>query len=259
MPTSTDSRRSSLFSLQSTAATSILSDDCDVLLEKSEDPPSPVLNWKPLLFSTAFTATTSTHLHFTAFPPHDLKTPLFEHLSTQAAEALLRDFRVPATMSFLAQPDSKIQCVDHIPFPPSLPRELIHLLATPDWEYFHVTQNSICIGLGSLQAGFDHYVAIRSVRQGLERYIFRPSGLSVHSICRIEDVGSAFEDCVPRETLFLREEVEIVCNKFFKRWIQSIITTEMAGAHERFRQEWDETIRVRWETTRRQEKIDLLA
>jgi hypothetical protein len=171
---------------------------------------------------------------------------------------MLCNFRIPSTLSFFAQPGSKVRCVDHISFPANLPCELIHLLGTPDWDYFHITENSVPIGLASLQVPFDHYVAIRALRHGLERYIFGPSGLSVHSICQIEDVGSAFEDCVPRETLFLREETETVCNKFLKRWARSSVVAEVAAAHQRLREEWDEAVCTSWERIRAQEK-DLLA
>ena len=259
MSFSTDSRRSSLFSLAS-CTSSVSSLSLGYAEEKPASPQSPVLSWKPLLFSTAFTSTTSTPLRFTSFPPVDLKTPRFEQYSIESAELLFfkRTHGASSTPSFLTSANRTVCSVDHIPIPESLPRELLQLLGGPQWEYYHVTDSVKPIGLEGLRTNFKYYVAVRWIEQGVERYTFGPAGLCLHSILRVVDAGASYEEDIPRETLLLHEKVEIICNKCLKWWAQSWVEDEIKATHEQLRQEWDRTTRYSWELAKSIEKMDVL-
>ena len=265
MSASTYSRTPSLLSLDTTLSSCssfpsspIFSSD----REKASSPassPREVLHWKPILSSSAFTYHVSTHIHFTAFPPHDLKKPTFGQLSRNAAQALLLEHMGPTTLSFFANKESSIRPVSSIPWPSSLPRSLLESLQTSEWDYFSVTNTRVSLRVGKFSTGFDHHVAIRPIRDGVERYIFGPAGLCVHSVCSLEDAGVRFEEHVPRETLYLQEETEVLCHTMLKRWTRSLLVDQIAASHERFRLDWDMSVRHEWSLMKMRQEVDLLA
>lgn len=265
MLASNSSRSSSVFSIGTslTSSTSYPHSPISPLdCEKApiDHPSKPlVLQWKPLLFSAAFTYDVSTRLHFTAFPPHDLQRPLFEQLSHNAAQALLLEYMAPSTLSPFAQPTSKIVQVGALSWPSSLPHELIACLQGDHWDYFSVTGTTVPLGMGKLSTSFDHQVAIRPIQGGVERYILGPAGLCIHSVCRLHDAGVRIEETIPRETLFLWEETEVVCHKLLRKWTKSLLASHIAASHEQFRMEWDAGIRSRWSLMTMKQNIDLLA
>lgn len=218
-----------------------------------------VLKWKPLIMSTAFTSCVSTRLHFTSFPPHDLRKPQFERLSIQAAQGLLNEYTTSSVRSFLSQPGSTVSRVERISFPHSIPQELIQTLQGEDWTYYEVTNNVMPVSIGGWSTSFNHHVAVKQLYDGIERYLFGPAGLCVHSVCRLEDVGAEVDERIARETLFLHEESEIICNKALKWWTRSLIATQITKSHEQFRRDWDESIRGEWSMTKAQKSVDLMA
>lgn len=262
---SSASRSSSVFSLDTSTSSCtsyptspVLQSDCEKtwaepVLERM------ILQWKPLFFSTAFTYNKATPLVFTAFPPQDLSKPLFEQLSNDAAQALLSEHMGPSTLSIFAQSTSNIDQVTALPFPSALPQELLDCLQNQDWYHFSVNSTTICLRLGKLSAAFDHHVALRPIKDGVERYIFGPAGLCIHSTCRLRDSGARVEEKTPRETLYLWEETEVLCHKMLSRWTKSTIARHIAASHEQFRLEWDASVRGEWSLMKMRQPVDLLA
>lgn len=93
----------------------------------------------------------------------------------------------------------------------------------------------------------------------MERYIFGPADLCIHSTCRLHDDGIRVEEETPRETLFLHEETEVLCHKMLKRWTESLLAQQIAASHELFRQEWEKSIRSKWSLMKMRKIVDLLA
>jgi hypothetical protein len=262
MPASSSSRSSSIFSIDdsisSLSSFDVLTPTTPLFDEKmpiEQETGSQILQWKPLLFSTAFTQNVSTWLHFTAFPPQDLKKPLFHNLGIAEARSLLL---YQGRLSPFASQSSQISPTDHVVIPKRLPRDLAHQLKSPQWQYFSVTQNRMPVGVGNLNTAFDHDIAVRPLVDGIERYIFGPMGLCVHAVCRIEDSGERFEEDVPRERLYLNEDVEVVCNLALRPWTQQFVAHQIKCSHERIRLDWDAGVQYRWASMKSQSEKSLL-
>lgn len=264
MSISTRSRSPSLFSLTSTLSTCPSTPSSPFspgAIEKPAAASTPlVLEWRPQLFSTAFTSTRSTWLHFSAFPPHNVPKHTFQHLSRDTAISLIHRDGQAGILSLFATPSSTVEPTCNIPIPSSLPVELVQCLRSDVWDYYTIKDSTVLpIGISSLSSTYQHHVAFRKIRDGVERYIFGPGGLSIHSVCRITDAGATAEESIPRETLYIEEKIEVICSKVLKWWVESQISRKTAEAHENFRSQWEERFMTQWEMTRRSEKIDLLA
>jgi hypothetical protein len=270
--TSSRSRSPSLFSLDSnhSSTTSYTPPPSTLLHEKQSSQclsrlaTRPiVLQWKPQFFSSAYKHHCSTHLTFTALPPYDYQNdlPAFDTLSWQAAIALLDDnlsTARPMQLSIFAGTNSTVTPAQNIPIPSNLPEDLCHLLHNSlEWQLYTMSEPA-ATGFTSLQAFNKHYFALRRIHNGIERYIFGPAGLSIHSVIRLIDIGRPRADTLPPETLYLEEDVEIICNKAAKWLYQSTITKAVENAHEDLRQRWDATMQRKWFELRRAREIDLL-
>jgi hypothetical protein len=115
------------------------------------------------------------------------------------------------------------------------------------------------MAIGGLQTIYIHHVAFRKLQTGIERYIFGPGGLCIHSVLQVEDKGVRTVESIPRETLYLEEKTEILCSKVFKWWFESQVSKRTKDLHESLRIRWDERFRADWQSRRLNEKVDLLA
>lgn len=264
MSISARSQSSSIFSLASTVSpqsSAPTSPKGSRSLEKPVAPPTPlVLEWKPQLFSTAFSSTRSAWLHFTAFPPLNVPKHTFERLSLETAIALLHQDGQASVLSLFANQDSSIDPTRDIPFPSNLSEELVHCLRGDEWDSYIITNTDpLPIGIGNMTTTYRHHVAFRKICDGVERFMFGPGGLCVHSVCQITDRGARYEEPIPRETLYVEEKTEVLCNTVLKWWVESRIAKKTAEAHENFRRQWDERFRAQWGVLRLNQKVDLLA
>jgi hypothetical protein len=201
MSTSTRSRSSSLFSLTSTmtscisAPTSPRTTGWD---EKLDAAAPLVLRWKPQLFTTAFSSSRSTHLHFTAFPPQNIPKSTFERVGVEVAMSLMHEGGDPTVLSMFATAQSQVMPTCDISIPSNLPTELAFVLRSDEWDYYSITGTApLPIGIGSMNTTFRHCVAFRKLRNGFDRYIFGPGGLSIHSICQLQDAGAQYVEDIP--------------------------------------------------------------
>jgi hypothetical protein len=128
------------------------------------------------------------------------------------------------------------------------------------WDYYTISSSQpLPLSIGNLSSIYQHHVAFRRISGGIERYIFSPSGLSIHSTIRIVDLPSKYDESVPRETLYLEEATEVLCGKVLKWWFESQISKRTEESHEVFRRQWEEGFMHSWEQRRLSEKVDLLA
>ena len=267
MSVSTRSRTSSLFSLASTASSCTSGPPSPTLSvtkqpaqqPTTQDSPPIVLKWRSQVFSAAFSFSRSTNLHFTAFPPQDVPKAMFQSISQDAAFSILYDHSQPTTLSLFATPQSKITPIYDISIPSNLPCELIDLLHSDEWYYYTVGDSiSFPIGISNFASGYEHHVAVRNIHGGIEKYIFGPGGLSIHSVCQIQDKGTRYVEDIPRETLYLEEKTEVLCNKTLKWWFESQVSKRTAEAHQSLRVRWDDRFRGDCRLTQCSEKADLL-
>jgi hypothetical protein len=227
---------------------------------KAVDPLPPfALQWKPQLFSSAFSSIRLTHLHFTAFPPQHVPKHTFERISFDAASTLLHEDGRTAVLNLLATYQSKITPTCDIPLPANLPAELTAFLQGDDWDYYTIS-DSVPLPVGISRATtYKHHVAFRKLQNGVEHFIFGPGGLCIHSVCTIHDQGARYIEDIPRETLCLEEQTEVLCNKALKWWYESTLSKKTAQRHEDFRVRWDQRFRAEWRTLEGSQKADLLA
>ena len=225
----------------------------------TQDSPPIVLKWRPQVFSAALSSSRSTNLHFTTFPPQDVPKAMFQSISHDAALSILHDHSQPTTLSLFATPQSKITPVCDISIPSNLPCELIDLLHSDEWYYYTVGDSiSLPMVISHFASGYEHRVAVRNIHGGIERYIFGPRGLSILSVCQIQDKRIRYIEDIPRETLYLEEKTEVLCNKALKWWFESQISKRIAEVHQSLRVRWDDRFRSDCRLTQCSEKADLL-
>ena len=272
MSVSSHSRSSSLFSLKSLASSCTSGpsspfpgyDEKPALFQAS--PRASFVNQsKPQLLSTTFTHAASTHLTFSAFPPCDYHKRLaaFDHLSKRIAQLLLHSFdaKYASFYSMLAGPDWLVAPITENLILRQIPAELCDIFKfSSEWGLFAILKPGAApTSILSFTSPLTQYVAIRRLEDGFERYIFGSNGLSIHSVCRLVDPGRQRASEVPPETLYLEEEVGVVCKRATKWYYEEAISKRLAKAHEQLRVEWSDLMMQQWSILRVGKKLDLLS